>query len=77
MGDFQKIKKYHLICHLCLQILKYAFLIVLIPPWFYTIVYKFDLITLIETGFELIFGPKECQTKKEPYLIILINIYLA
>ena len=48
-------------------ILKYAFLIVLISPLFYTIVYKFDLITLIEKGFELVLGPKECQTKKEPY----------
>ena len=48
-------------------ILKYAFLILIFSPWLYTIIYKFDLISILETSFDLMFGPKECQTKKEPY----------
>ena len=48
-------------------ILKYTILFVVLSPWIYTIIYKFDLVSIIETSFDLIFGPKQCQTKKEAY----------
>lgn len=48
-------------------IFKYAFLVIIFSPWIYTIIYKFEIIGLIAETFDIIFGPKECQTKKDPY----------
>lgn len=50
-------------------IIKYLILFFILSPWLYTLM-KFDILSVIENGFDSIFGPKvinECRKESPPY----------
>ena len=63
-GRFKKNPKLEIEFPSIKSMIKYLFIFIVLLPWIYLMVFKFDLMEFIEEYLSSIFGSKECECPK-------------
>lgn len=63
-GRFKKNPKLEIEFPSVKSIIKYLFIFIVLLPWVYLMIFKYDIMQFIEENLSFIFGSKECECPK-------------